>query len=374
MTGLLALIVSTSFPNSVRERGEGNEEKGTRRRERGGVELSDHSNKVLLDLLPFARYDSAMPIPKPRTAFTLIELLVVIAIIGILLAMLLPAVQKTRSTAIRLRCQSNLRNVGAALHGYQADMNVFPPGVSPAAAGEPHWYWSWMAYLMPYLDQTNLSIAANNFARTPTATNSMPWDPWGMYTGLGNPALGTHLQVWHCAADTRTLVARDVSHFVIAFTSFLGVCGTRGDSAMHPNQNGMLYHSSKVKTADVPDGLSNTAMVGERPPSADFFYGWWFAGAGYPDFLGRQLGVGDVVLGSREEGYANYLGCPPASTVGLRPGTLENPCDQAHYWSLHSGGTNFLMADGSVRFVTYHADAILVQLFSRNGSDAFEFP
>jgi len=153
------------------------------------------------------------------------------------------------------------------------------------------------------------------------------------------------------------------------------VAGTRGDSALHPNQNGMLYHSSKVKAEDVTDGLSNTAMVGERPPSVDLWFGWWFAGAGYPDTSGQQLGVGDVVMGAREEGYAQWLNCKPtASNVGLRPGNIDNFCDQSHWWSQHPGGTNFLIADGSVRFVSYHGDAVLPQFFTRNGGEAAELP
>jgi prepilin-type N-terminal cleavage/methylation domain-containing protein/prepilin-type processing-associated H-X9-DG protein len=314
---------------------------------------------------------------RERPAFTLVELLVVLAIVGILIALLLPAVQKTRSTAARLHCQNNLKNIGLALHLYQGDNGRFPPGVSDAFPGEPTWYWGWMAFLMPYVELGNLHRDALNYASSPaTAANPQPWDPWGQWTipHTQNPATGMTFPIWKCAADHRILVAQDITGITIAFTSFQGIAGTSGDALPTP-QNGMLFHGSRVKAGEVTDGLSNTAIVGERPPSSDLVYGWWFAGAGYVDPSGRQLGVGDVVLGARELNYAATMGCNPAANfVGLRPGILSNNCDQAHFWSLHNGGTNMLMADGAVRFASYASDPILVQLFSRNGGETVEVP
>src|SRR5262249_20575983 len=130
--------------------------------------------------------------------------------------------------------------------------------------------------------------------------------------------------------------------------------------------NGILYWTSKVRIADVTDGTSNTLLVGERPPSVDLYYGWWFAGAGWDG-----SGEGDVVLGARAYNYAASIGCP-ASSVGFQQGDLKNPCDQAHFWSLHIGGANFLFADGSVRFLTYSANSILPALCSRNGGEVFD--
>ena len=92
-------------------------------------------------------------------------------------------------------------------------------------------------------------------------------------------------------------------------------------------------------------------MVGERPPSNDLYYGWWFAGAGHDN-----SGSGDVVMGAREWGYASDIGCP-LSKVGFQPGDLRTFCDQAHFWSLHSGGGNFLRGDASVVFWPYSADS-----------------
>src|SRR5207245_6409365 len=140
----------------------------------------------------------------------------------------------------------------------------------------------------------------------------------------------------------------------IAFTEYLGVDGIQGQDSgalQSPPQpwpagdkSGILVNSGwdqarRINFASISDGSSNTLMVGERPPSADLFYGWWFAGAGYDG-----SGVGDVVLGAREYGYASAMSCPNTK-VGLQPGKLTEPCDQIHFWSLHSGGANFLMGD-----------------------------
>src|SRR5262249_52434244 len=132
-----------------------------------------------------------------------------------------------------------------------------------------------------------------------------------------NPALPVVIKTWICSADARTYQAADEKGNVVAFTSYLGVSGVAsGDSA------GGLYWGSKVRVTDITDGSSNTFLVGERPPSADLFYGWWFAGSGYD-----SLGTGDVVLGVREFAYATFLGCP-SGKVNFQPGRLSDACDQ----------------------------------------------
>src|ERR1700683_2124991 len=99
-----------------------------------------------------------------RRGFTLIELLVVIAIIAILIGLLVPAVQKVREAAARTQCQNNLHQIGVALHGYHGDYHKFPGGSH--SIEDNYWYWSWMAKIMPYIEQGNLFNEATHYAQT----------------------------------------------------------------------------------------------------------------------------------------------------------------------------------------------------------------
>jgi prepilin-type N-terminal cleavage/methylation domain-containing protein/prepilin-type processing-associated H-X9-DG protein len=317
-----------------------------------------------------------------RRAFTLIELLVVIAIIAILIGLLLPAVQKVRDAAARVQCQNNLHQIGLALHNYHDVNGAFPPALDTTVGR--YWYWSWLARALNFVEGDNLYRLSDAFAMKGDGVKftyprpAHPWNPWGDWSistgpvSTANPALGTEVKLFACPADSRTLAAQQVPTGVgssywaqLCFTAYLGVGGTDGSYASSANQNGIIYVKSKVRMADITDGTSNTLMVGERPPSKDLEYGWWFAGAGYDN-----SGVGDVVLGARDLRYAQALGCkPPANWVGLRAGNLNQQCDQSHFWSLHSGGANFLFGDGSIHFLSYGADAVLPALATRNGGE-----
>jgi prepilin-type N-terminal cleavage/methylation domain-containing protein len=355
-----------------------------------------------------------------RVGFTLIELLVVIAIIGILIALLLPAVQKVRDAANRTKCANHLHQVGIALHGYHDVNGSFPQGVNnpnerpvanlTANPPEPqgwHPYWSWMAVLMPYYEQDNLFRQADTWARQST-TNNAPiyfW-PWGEPPMTPqNPVLGQVLDIWSCPADTRTLqVENDTTDsLVVGLTEYLGVDGLNGNDGSFAvragAKNGIFFgygqglnfnqynpgQPRSVRMSDVTDGLSNTLMVGERPPDQDLIFGWWFAGAGYDTKVGTKTGsgTGDVVLGADEEQY--YAGiiklypdanCDPKNPkVGLQPGTITSACDYAHFWSLHSGGANFLLGDASVRFLSYGIDQpTFMALCTRNGGETVSVP
>ncbi len=129
--------------------------------------------------------------------------------------------------------------------------------------------------------------------------------------------------------------------------------------------DGLLFRDSRIRLTDIKDGASNTLMVGERPPSADFQFGWWYAGAGQ-----KFTGSADMILGVEEQNILTVTAgsCPPG-TYKFAPGSFNNQCDMFHFWSPHSGGAHFLMADGSVHFLSYSAAPILPALASRAGGE-----
>jgi prepilin-type N-terminal cleavage/methylation domain-containing protein len=361
----------------------------------------------------FSRGNHVVRTLRRKTGFTLVELLVVIAIIGILIGLLLPAVQKIRDAAGRIKCANNMRQIGLALHNYNDTFGQFPPGVNnpnqnpcPQLFGGPvgtHAFWSWLAELLPMIEQDNLYKQADAWSKQGNPCTDIFWWPWGDFwtsppwsdTKTPNPALATIVNTYLCPADSRNLRIQDVFGITVAFTEYLGVAGFRLQAWPDwvPEKNdGVFGYISKVRITDITDGTSNTFIVGERPPSQDLNFGWWFAGAGYDD-----SGRGDVVLGPREgpmntayyawpkpgKTYAENVlaidGVTPCSAaflpfgkLGFQPGRPDEPCDQTHFWSQHTAGANWLLGDGSVRFITYKIDqpsapdSLFIRMTTRN--------
>lgn len=287
-----------------------------------------------------------------RRAFTLIELLVVIAIIAVLIGLLLPAVQKVRDSVARLKCASNLKQVALALHVEHDTRYCLPPGQRTAKHPDRRPYTGWTLDILPHVEQAPLfatSIAAFQTQLLPFA------DP---------PHVGLHTVVplYVCPSDARAATAQTAvkTGNVVAFTSYLGVAGltTQG-------QEGCLYQDSAVRFTDITDGTSNTLLLGERPPSTDFQFGWWYAGNG-------QLGTGsaEMIIGVREPNLLPVMkgSCAPGN-YPFMPSTFSDQYGMFHFWSPHSGGANFAMADGSVRFIRYDANAQMPALATRASND-----
>jgi prepilin-type N-terminal cleavage/methylation domain-containing protein/prepilin-type processing-associated H-X9-DG protein len=310
--------------------------------------------------------------PCRRTGFTLIELLVVIAIIAVLIALLLPAVQQAREAARRTQCKNNLKQLGLAVHNYHDTHRAFPPGQirinfpdKPKVRG-----WSLFVQLLPQFEQGPL------YARWDFA------DPLANANG-GLSANTAHvLPMLLCPSDAIP------QNPVQSTTSWYGVSSYAGNggSRSHPPENlsgdGIFSASGpatpsfpQVRMGDVTDGLSGTFLFGERDhtdPNYDTYYtagwatepmgqwGWWAPSGG-------AFGLSDVTLSTFAT--MNYRVPVPANGPGGDQTTfssLYDPFRVGAYGSRHTGGANFCLADGSVRFVSENVDgAVYIGLGTR---------
>ena len=324
---------------------------------------------------------------RNRKAFTLVELLVVIAIIGILIALLLPAVQAAREAARRMQCAGNYKQVGVALHNYHSSHNTFPPGMivwtssTPAACGGPGsssaYYagWSWGAFCLPFMEQDD-AYEMIDF--------SYPsyFDLDAYRSGTNNNVLAStqKIPVFLCPSDPQDgeLVeitgggSFDPSHKYadIRQSNMMGVADSRNWSCKLPKEwpkqlnagtppaNGVMAEREGCKIGAISDGASSTFAVGET------------TGGGPGTHLGHlwaSWNVGDV--GDGINGYSTVPGGgrwpdPPGSYGEARPGGFS---------SYHPGGCHFLMCDGSVHFIDEMVEQrTLETLATRAGGDTSE--
>jgi prepilin-type N-terminal cleavage/methylation domain-containing protein len=316
--------------------------------------------------------------------FTLIELLVVIAIIAILIGLLLPAVQKVREAAGRSKCQNNLKQIGLALHHYHDARDRFPTprAIAPGSTTVGQWSiytWNifpvstesvggWMFRILPYHEEGNRLNTLPQIG--PPANPNIPNEV---------NTIGSHsVKIYMCPAD---IFANRKSSGTPpsggrAMTSYVGVTGndewleagfrgsnaTNGIFAVHRWQssstNPAVYG---VRIAQVIDGLSNTTMVGERPPSSTLAHGWW-RGSDFWAMLANPNREQRAIAGCADPGY-------------FRPDKATNLCAATHYWSMHENGGHWLLGDGSVRFFSYSAGTtILPAMASINGGEVVNAP
>jgi prepilin-type N-terminal cleavage/methylation domain-containing protein/prepilin-type processing-associated H-X9-DG protein len=320
-----------------------------------------------------------------RRGFTLIELLVVIAIIGVLIALLLPAVQKVREAANRSKCQNNLKQLGLALHNYHDTQECFPPGLTSSEQNISDAEATGYTFLLPYLEQDN-TYKLYHF--------ETPW-----YDTPNSDAVAVQVKIFFCPSNRNEGVL-DLKPYAIQWDTDLPPYAACCDYAFCKGANGALWNDwtkvplpargvfnirlpgearSGIRISDIIDGASNTFAMGD-------------ASAGTPKYVVRSLrypdqpqlgqdgqpiileqswsaaGVGDLP----HPFYGSVLGV--TAQYGLPPNPRDEPMNRnpatptlasgdpkgdnaagkdfvGGFRSLHLNGCNFLFCDGSVHFV-----------------------
>lgn len=298
---------------------------------------------------------TTMATGRPR-AFTLIELLVVVAVIAVLIALLLPAVQQAREAARRAQCRNHLKQMGLALHNYHDLFRVFPMGYHwPLGTG-------WNYHILPQLDQAPLynSITVG----TPTTATTSIWR-----TGAPEAALGVLLPVFRCpssiapeAEDHVDGIARRVPSDYVGCASGVRTSdfATGSTGIGSEDLDGVFFRISSVRLRDLTDGSSNTVAVGEAVSEvAASQVDHWYIGS---DDLGRN----NTPFSQDASEFLGSLG------VGLNlfyTGTVSNDLELS-FKSRHPGGVQFLLMDGTVRFISQHVDAgVRSALGTRSGGE-----
>jgi prepilin-type N-terminal cleavage/methylation domain-containing protein/prepilin-type processing-associated H-X9-DG protein len=351
---------------------------------------------------------------SPRNAFTLVELLVVIAVIGILVGLLLPAVQSAREAARRMECSNNLKQLGLAIHNYQSALGRFPSGYvsfatrdgvgPPEAAIDPLTWdaapgWGWGALLLPFIEQNTVSDAID--FRLPI------WAP------ANRPFVATRLQGFLCPSSSgpeQPFVVRGEtaapltrygapltlgrSHYVASHgqESCWGECGSAATGEIFTNiytgettvvpvngnaanvADGPFYRNSNVSFRDITDGTSNTIFLGEHSSrlSEKTWVGVVPGAFTHPQFLTPENGpdaAATLVLvhAGPSGGELDITGTPiihPVNFPTLHVGQM---------FAEHPGGGNIAFGDGSVRFIADTVDLILfAELSSMNENELVE--
>jgi prepilin-type N-terminal cleavage/methylation domain-containing protein/prepilin-type processing-associated H-X9-DG protein len=309
---------------------------------------------------------------RRRNAFTLIELLVVIAIIAVLIALLVPAVQKVREAAARSQCQNNLKQIALGVHNYHDTYKKFPApttGPNTNQGGEPSW--SWNALILPYVEQTAIFNTLNVSGQTANQCVTAAGSNTSLMTLLKTP-----ISVYVCPSDDGPITQQSynttgttfnartdltaATNLNIARTNYMGINGDAAGTSWSTAgvATGIFAVANQsTKMAKITDGTSNTAMIGERcyqykkngnPHlllAGNHYINRYWSSSSDP---WHNRGMGDT-LACSQPGINPYSSATTAAAQANGDWSWDVRSAMA---SLHTGGANIALADGSVRFAS----------------------
>ena len=289
-----------------------------------------------------------------RLAFTLVELITVCCCISVLIAMSIPAIVRVRGLSDRLHCQNNMVSLSRAIHLYHTDYAKMPPRRAISPFNFPQDFLaplSWRVHLMPYLEQSALWESAVRACQSQRLSYMPPHDGYHQV-----------FRVIQCPSDSRLTEPINVEGIETAFTSYLGVLGDGLNQGMFSKKS----NGDSISFSEVQDGLSNTLMIGERPPPADFHAGQWYSV--YQRGSNPLLSGPDISLTMQQRRFTQDDPCGGTYTFGR--GSIFNPCDRFHFWSMHPNGSNFAYGDGSVHFIGYNvAQKVMFSMATSRGGE-----
>ena len=314
---------------------------------------------------------------RPRSAFTLVELLVVIAIIGILVGLLLPAVQSVRESARRTQCANQLKQMTLAMLSYETAHRKFAPGFTNPGMT------MWSAFIMPYIEQNNLYETIDIEGQWATSLTTHP---------PNIDALGEVIEIFQCPSasieaaqfDPTMGTDRVYSCYLACASGLLNResgalpwCGMNAWGG-YPESDGIFYFNSETRQKEITDGTSNTLLIGESLPDQDVFE---------DDYSGNPQKVDHWYLGSAELsdyetitsiGSGEMSECLGSSACPINSIKIENaPINdkELSFGSEHPVGANMGFADGHIRFLPDDIDTeVWRALGTRSGGETATWP